>query len=130
MLRTVAFLAAFAFTWFQDSNAVTRSLTGFACCVTIVLVIWCIYVSWEINIVPEPTERPLAYKDPLDPCEEVVEEATSPGLEEGIRSMAKNHLNSTLRAIAGFLRFRSPFRPRHRSDDYEVETAARTPAEV
>lgn len=38
------------------------------------MIVWCIYVFWEKRIVPDTTDRPLAYTEPNDPCEEVVDE--------------------------------------------------------
>ncbi|KAF5311160.1 hypothetical protein D9619_008039 [Psilocybe cf. subviscida] len=123
MWGMVAFLAAFAFTWFQDSNPPTRSLVGSSCCALVILIFWCIYVSWDKKDAKALPERPLTYIPLNDPCEEVVEEVTS---EEGMRALG--HSYSPFALIGRFLKNSGSVNPRRES--YDSEKTAVTPADV
>lgn len=122
----VAFLAAFAFTWFQDSNASTRSLVGSSCCAMTILIVWCIYVSWEKKVTPDIAERPLVYMDPTDPCEEISD--GQPSLKEEMQEPSFKSGPPALMAIGRFLKSHGPFKDRRES--YDSGKTAVTAADV
>ncbi|KAF8960344.1 hypothetical protein BDZ97DRAFT_1922248 [Flammula alnicola] len=70
MWGTVAFIAAFCFVCFQGSNTGSRSLVGSLCAAVAVLIVWCIYTSWEKKHDQGEDDRRLAYEDQLEQLEE------------------------------------------------------------
>ncbi|KAF8966551.1 hypothetical protein BDZ97DRAFT_1917374 [Flammula alnicola] len=70
LLMTVAFIAAFCFVCFQGSSTATRSLVGLLCAAVAVLIVWCIYTSWEKKQDEDEDVHRLAYEDQLEQLEE------------------------------------------------------------
>ncbi|KAH9478558.1 hypothetical protein JR316_0009015 [Psilocybe cubensis] len=56
MWGMVSFLAAFSFVFFADSSVPTRSLVGSLCFAVAILIIWCVYTSWEKHADDKPVE--------------------------------------------------------------------------
>ncbi|KAF8960343.1 hypothetical protein BDZ97DRAFT_2077571 [Flammula alnicola] len=70
MWGMVAFIAAFCFVCFQGSSTATRTFVGSLCVAVAVLVVWCIYTSWEEKHDQDEDDRRLAYEDQLEQVEE------------------------------------------------------------
>lgn len=111
LTRTVAFLVAFAFECFSDSDAVTRALVGSFCSIFGFLFVWCMHAFWRRRLVVQLEERPLAYMDPNDPCEKVVDEDEELFVGENAEEQSQSRRPPVFMAVRRFLKFPNPFKP-------------------
>ena len=103
----VAFLVAFFCVFFQKSTSACRTSVGTLSLAVAILIVWCIWTSWENAVEKNEDNRPLVLADAPLYGEQVSEETASG------KGSNKGGLFDRLRSFPAFLRRRD-------SDDSDV----------